>query len=311
MPGPQVSVVLPTRNRSSMLMQALGSALGQEDVQVEVVVVDEGSSDDTPQRLERVADDRVHVLRNDPAKGVARARNGAIARSRGEWIAFLDDDDLWAPENLRTQLAAAGEGRHSLSYCRRIEVDERGSVLNESHPVHVDGLARRLLANNVIGTPSGVLVRADLLDRVGVFDERLSALADWDLWIRAAAEGSAVACPQPLVAYRHHPQNMMTTDAAAIMAEFELLREKHREAASRAGIEFGAAWLTRWHASRDLAAGRRLSAARTFLRSGLRNRDRRDLARAAGALGGELFQRAGRAAERRTTARPDWLDRYA
>lgn len=311
MTAPQVSVVLPTRNRSSMLMQALSSALDQEDVQLETIVVDEGSSDETQERLEQVGDERVDVIRHDPAKGVARARNAAIARSSGEWIAFLDDDDIWAPRNLRTQVAD-GTGRgHSLSYCRRIEIDQRGFVLHVSHPTSTDDLARRLLSNNVVGTPSGVVVRADLLERVGVFDERLSALADWDLWIRAAGDGVAVARPEPLVAYRHHPQNMMTTNAPAIMAEFELLREKHGEAARRAGVEFGAQWLTRWHAASDLAAGRRLSAARAFLRSGLKLRDRRDLARAVGALGGDLVQRVGQAAERRTTTRPDWLDRYA
>jgi hypothetical protein len=104
---------------------------------------------------------------------------------------------------------------------------------------------------------------------------------------------------------------MMTTDAPAIMAEFELLREKHQDAARRAGVEFGAPWLTRWRASRDLAAGRRVRAARTFLRSAVKLRNRRDLARAVGALGGDIFQRVGRSAEGRITTRPDWLDRYA
>lgn len=304
-------MVLPTRNRSSMLMQALSSALSQEGVHLEVVVVDEGSSDDTSERLAGIVDDRLHVLRHEAPKGVAPARNAAIARARGEWIAFLDDDDLWAPENLSTQLAAAGRGGHSLSYCRRIEIDARGFVLHLSHAVRADDLARRMLSNNVIGGPSGVLMRAELLDRIGAFDERFSAFADWDLWIRAAAGGTAVASPEPLVAYRHHPQNMMTADPAAIMAEFELLREKHEEAAKRVGLEFGAAWLTRWRAARDLAEGRRLSAARAYFRTGVKLRDRRDLLRAAAALSGNLFQRAGQSAERRTTARPEWLDRYA
>src|SRR6476660_5040635 len=212
MATPEVSVVLPTRNRSSMLMQAVSSALSQEGVQLEVIVIDEGSSDDTPERLARIDDDRLGVIRHERPKGVAPARNAAIARARGGWIAFLDDDDLWAPDNLRTQLAAAGSGAHSLSYCRRIEIDEQGFVLHLSHRVHADDLARRMLSNNVIGGPSGVLVRTDLLERVGAFDESFSALADWDLWIRAAAGGTAVACPEPLVAYRHHAQNMMTAD---------------------------------------------------------------------------------------------------
>jgi glycosyltransferase involved in cell wall biosynthesis len=311
MPAPEVSVVLPTRNRSSMLMQAVSSALSQEGVELEVVVIDEGSSDETPERLGEIEDDRLSVLSHDQPKGVATARNAAIARARGEWIAFLDDDDLWAPQNLRTQLAGANDAGHSLSYCRRIEIDQQGFVLHLSHAVRADDLARRMLSNNVIGGPSGVLVRADLLERVGAFDERLSALADWDLWIRAAAGGTAIACAEPLVAYRHHPENMMTADPAAIMAEFDLLRQKHREAARRAGVEFGAAWLNRWRADRDLAEGRRLSAARAYLRTGIKLRDRRDLLRAAAALSGNLFQRAGQSAERRMTARPEWLDRYA
>jgi hypothetical protein len=104
---------------------------------------------------------------------------------------------------------------------------------------------------------------------------------------------------------------MMTADPAAIMAEFDLLREKHRDRARKAGVEFGAAWLARWRAARELAEGRRLSAARAYFRAGVKLRDRRDLLRAVAALSGNLFQRAGQSAERRMTARPDWLDRYA
>jgi glycosyltransferase involved in cell wall biosynthesis len=311
MPAPHVSVVLPTRNRSAMLRKSLRSALDQDGIGLEVIVVDEGSSDDTAEQLKRIDDERLTVLRNDPAQGVARARNAAIERARGKWIAFLDDDDLWAPGYLQAQLATAAEQCLSLCYSGRIEIDERGDLINNAYRPQPRRLSRRLLANNAIGGPTGVIVRADLLETVGRFDERLSALADWDLWIRAVHDGRSGACAEPLVAYRNHPTRMMVTNAAEVMAEFELLREKHAAAARAAGMQFGAAWLGRWTAARNLAAGRRLKASAGFLRSALRERSGRDLARAAGALGGGPLQRLGRYAEARVTARPEWLDRYA
>ena len=207
---------------------------------------------------------------------MARARNAAIERAHGEWIAFLDDDDLWAPGYLRAQLATAADQGLSLCYSGRIEIDERGDVINNAYRPRPQRLARRLLANNAIGGPTGVVVRADLLESTGRFDERLSALADWDLWIRAARGGRAGACAEPLVAYRNHPTRMMVTDAAEIMAEFELLREKHAEAARAAGMQFGAAWLGRWTAARNLAAGRRLKATAASSASALRERSGRD-----------------------------------
>jgi len=311
MRAPQVSVVLPTRNRSSMLMKALRSALDQEEVELEVLVVDEGSSDDTQARLNGVDDQRLTVLRHDSAQGVARARNAAIERALGAWIAFLDDDDLWAPANLRTQLDAANQRGLSLSYCGRIEIDEHGAVINTASPPDPNDLPRRLLTNNSIGGPTGVVVQAALLQHVGRFDERLSALADWDLWIRAARGGVVGGCPEPLVACRSHPQNMMVAEVDQIEADFELLREKYGKDARQAGIEFGANFLGRWTAARELASGRRLKAARGYLGVAAKDRSPRDVARALGALGGDLFRRLGRYAEARITPRPDWLDRYA
>jgi hypothetical protein len=155
------------------------------------------------------------------------------------------------------------------------------------------------------------VVQAELLQQVGRFDERLSALADWDLWIRAARGGVVGGCPEPLVACRSHPQNMMVAEVDEIVADFELLREKYGKDARQAGIEFGANVLGRWTAARELASGRRLKAARGYLGVAARDRSPRDVARALGALGGDLFRRLGRYAEARITPRPDWLDRYA
>jgi glycosyltransferase involved in cell wall biosynthesis len=309
--APQVSVALPTRNRWAMLEQALGSALGQRGVEVEVIVVDEASSDETPERLQRIDDDRVSFVRHDTPKGPAAARNTAIERARGEWIAFLDDDDLWSPEKLHTQLSRALANGHQWSYTGRIEVDHRMAVIHAFHPPDPGDLTTRLLSNNTIGGPSSVVLRKDLLDRIGAFDERLPPLEDWDLWIRAAALGSAQSCPEPLIAYRFHPENLMITAADRITKSFELLSAKHRGAAADAGFEFGAVWLARWIAARDLAAGRRLPAARAYLRCASLERSPRDIVRAVGALAGGRLEALGRSMEARMNSRPDWLERYA
>jgi glycosyltransferase involved in cell wall biosynthesis len=308
---PQVSIALPTRNRWPMLERALASALGQQGVEVEVIVVDEASSDETPERLQGIDDERVSFLRHDSPRGPAAARNSAIERARGEWIAFLDDDDIWAPRKLHTQLSRATQNGHQWSYTGRVEVDHRMTVIHTFGPPDPADLATRLLSNNTIGGPSSVVLKKDLLDRIGSFDERLPPLEDWDMWIRAAAADSAQVCPEPLIAYRFHPQNLMTTASERITSSFDLLAAKHQAAAEAAGVEFGAVWFARWVAARDLAAGHRLRAARAYLRCASVERNPRDVVRAAGALAGGRLERLGRSVEARASRRPDWLEEHA
>src|SRR5213592_4830183 len=111
-PGPEVSVVIPTHSRWDLLSTAaLPAALAQEAVVLEIVIVDDGSTDSTAERLAEITDTRVRVIRHERARGVAQARNAGIGAARGTWIALLDDDDLWAPDKLRTQLdTATSEG---------------------------------------------------------------------------------------------------------------------------------------------------------------------------------------------------------
>jgi glycosyltransferase involved in cell wall biosynthesis len=250
-------------------------------------------------------------VRHDTPRGPAAARNAAIERARGEWIAFLDDDDLWAPGKLSTQLARAEAGGHGMSYTGRLEVDGDLKAMGHRQAAVAGDLARELLSNNVIGGPSCVILRRDLLERIGGFDQRLPPLEDWDLWIRAAAETSVDACGEVLIAYRFHPENLMTTAVERINRSFELLSEKHREAAAAAGVEFGSIWFERWAAGRELAANHRVRAARALLRSAVRAREPRDVARAVVALGGGRLERLARSAESRTVTPPDWLKRYA
>ena len=101
-----VTVVLPTRDRRSLLERSLGSALDQTGVELDVLVVDDGSTDDTAAWVASVDDPRVTLVTHLESRGVAAARNTGIERARTPWIAFLDDDDVWAPAKLEEQLAA-------------------------------------------------------------------------------------------------------------------------------------------------------------------------------------------------------------
>jgi glycosyltransferase involved in cell wall biosynthesis len=268
MVAPEVTVVIPTRDRWPRLEPTLRGALGQDDVSLEVVVVDDGSVDETPVRLAEVKDPRLRVLRHDSSRGVAAARNAALATARGAWIAFLDDDDLWAPAKLRKQLTAAGDAKAAWVYSGAIVVDESLSVVEVYEPPPSAGLADMLLAYNAVPAgASNVMARADAIRAVGGYDETLSQLADWDLWIRLALAGPPAVCEEPLMAYVQHSSGMLVSDKSGLIDEFERLEEKYREACEQRGVRLDHVGLVRWMAWGDSRGGRRGRAAGGYLRA--------------------------------------------
>jgi Glycosyl transferase family 2 len=304
--APEVTVVIPTRNRWPLLAKtALPAALGQEDVDHEVVVVDDGSSDETPARLAELADERVRVARHDERRGVAQARNTGIASARGEWVAFLDDDDIWAPRKLRMQVDAARSRGAGFAYGGSVWVDERKRFLYGHEAPDPRTLRKQLLRRNVMWSGcSNVIVRTDLVQRVGGFDETLFQLADWDLWLRLAREAEAACCRGVVVGYTRHPENMLLVDPVDVFREFEYLVEKHRADSEQLGVAFDRAWFARWVATGHLRAGRRRVAARSYLRGVTTARSAGNVVRAAAALLGDPVVSLGR----RTLARlPGWL----
>ena len=130
----EVTVVVPTRNRASMLGQALRSVAAQHEVDLEAGVVDDGSTDATAALVSSMGDRRLRLIRHQRPRGVSVARNRGVAEARGRWVAFLDDDDLWAPDKLSRQLAAAERDGRGWAVTGAVSVDEGLRVLAGEPP---------------------------------------------------------------------------------------------------------------------------------------------------------------------------------
>jgi glycosyltransferase involved in cell wall biosynthesis len=291
---PLVSVVIPSRNRAMLLRRTLRTVLAQKPVDLEVVVVDDGSTDDTA-AVAAAADSRVVVCRNSRAAGVSTARNRGIAEARGEWIAFCDDDDLWSPNKLALQLRAAEEADAEWAYGGDVNVDANLRVLSGGPPPDsADVVALLPRWNPLPSGGSNVIVRASLLAAVGGFDPALRRTEDWDLWIRIARRGPPACVRKPLVAYRFHPGNV-TTDPKEMVHEARRLAARYAIPVDIAAMHRRAAWAA-------LRGGRRLLAIRHYAHA-VALGDLRSVARAVYALThpavgtDRLFDRLGRDAE--------------
>jgi glycosyltransferase involved in cell wall biosynthesis len=269
--APEVSVIIPTRDRWPLLSTALWGALAQEGVEHEVIVVDDGSRDETPDRLGVVGDPRLKVLRHESSRGVAAARNTGIAEAGGNWLAFLDDDDLWSPHKLRLQIAAVRSQGATFAYGAAVVLDaHRRPVEVLPAPDPEDTVRLVLPRNRIPASGSNVLASAAAVGAAGGFDEGLSHFEDWDLWLRIADGGRAAACAEVLTAYVQHEGSMLLVDKRGLIDQFQRLAQKHRALSERRGARFDRAGLTGYLAWGDERAGHTLRAARGYLASGLR-----------------------------------------
>jgi glycosyltransferase involved in cell wall biosynthesis len=271
-----ISVVIPTRDRRDLLRFAILSVLSQQRVEIEVIVVDDASTDDTADMVSSLADGRLRVVRQTSPGGVSAARNRGLAEASGGWVAFLDDDDLWAPHKLALQLEAATRSNRTWAYAGDVNVDNDLRVLTAFAPPTPGQVMDRLPRYNPV--PSGasnVLVRADALAEAGPFDSGLRRTEDWDMWIRVARTGPPAFVPRPLVAYRFHSANI-AGETIAIVEEADKLAARHGIRVDRAAMQRRAAWIS-------LRAGDRRRAVRHYARA-VAMGDIRSAARAAVAL---------------------------
>ena len=304
---PLVSVVVPSYNRAALLKRTLRAILAQQLTDLEVLVVDDGSTDDTG-AIAAAADPRVVVIRHQQPAGVSAARNRGIAAARGEWIAFCDDDDLWSPHKLIRQLKAVERAGADWAYAGDVNVDERLRVLSGGPPPDPEAVVALMPRWNPLASGgSNVLVRSSLLAAVGGFDPGLRRTEDWDLWIRIARTGSPAWVREPLAAYRFHGGNIVT-DPEGMVEEARRLAERYAIPVDLTAMHRRAAWA----ALRD---GRRLLALGHYARA-VAGGDLRSLGRAAVAAvhpavgSNQLFRFAGRDADWIAQAE-GWLGAFA
>ena len=281
-----VSVVIPTHDRGRVVVEAIESALAQTHPPLEVIVVDDGSTDETAERVGRLRDARVRYLRR-PHAGVSAARNAGIAAATGDLVAFLDSDDLWKPDKVEAEIAAlarypsAGGVFSDLekvdgatfvpSFMRRTRVFSRllaARAYREGLLLSARALSLCLLQEVPIKTPA-LTVRRSALERVGGFNEAWTSSEDWEFLLRFARRESLVYVDRPLAVIRISADSLRRRDQERgelmmlrlLASERRRVSDPEARRAATIGIVERAKHLSWYYRDR----GRRLAAARTCL----------------------------------------------
>ena len=225
----RVSVIIPTYRRPEFLRRAIESVLNQTFQEFELIVVDDCSGDLTHQVMKNYTDPRICFLQHKTKKGGAAARNTGIRISQGQYIAFLDDDDEWLPEKLKLQVDLLNNSPWEVGvvYTGYNKVaKETGELLAYKAATKTGNLSLALHDKNWVGTTSSVLFRKECIETVGLFDENLSSLQDYDLWIRISREFEFASINQPLVIYQVHTERI-STNLEALRQGLTLMLKKH------------------------------------------------------------------------------------
>ena len=243
---PTVTVIIPTYNRMGLLSRALTSVARQTRPPDEVVLVDDGSTDDTEGLIRRQFP-HVRYLQQEN-RGVAAARNRGIREAKGEWLAFLDSDDEWLPHKLERQLDAVRE-EPEFSLCHTNEIwIRRGKRVNplKKHAKSGGYIFKKCLPLCVI-SPSSVLIHRSLFEQVGLFDESLPACEDYDLWLRVTAIRPVLYLEELLIikygghadqlSRRHWGMDRFRIRALENVIDSETLSAEDRRAAARMLVE--------------------------------------------------------------------------
>ena len=220
---PEVSVIIPTCNREEMLLRALRSVKAQTYLNYEVIIVDDGSTDNTQNSIIRMHDQNINYFRYEISSGTsAKPRNAGLKKARGKYIAFLDDDDEWLPtllEKLTEKIKILNE-KVGVVYCGIMLVDTKGIVLRMSHPMLRGTLWPRMLVGPV-GTLSSSLIRRECFNKVGLFDVQ-EAGTHGDMWVRLAKHYDFDYVPDILTRYHIHENQMSNTRKPIIGREVRL-----------------------------------------------------------------------------------------
>lgn len=306
MTSPSFSVVIAAYNAQRTIAETLESVLAQSDQDFEIVVTDDGSTDDTLRVLLDFAtdEDRLRVA-SQPNMGVAAARNFSISNARGRFVAFMDADDIWHPEKLARHASMHADAPDidasfaRVSFCPDCEGPLRAGRTKSSVPDR-DCRLEDVVIENVICTMSNLVVKRSVLEGVGGFDASMRHVEDQDLLARLVGRGFRLrGMPETLVGYRMS-EDGLSCDFASMLAAWRELADRWSE---QVNIKRGEALYCRYLARRALRAGASAQIARQFVRRGMESDARafmsdgaRGALTASGAMaGGLLPSRARRA----------------
>jgi len=227
----KVSIIIPTYNCSSLLERAIKSVLAQTYENWELIIVDDGSTDGTKDLVAnfRKIEPRIKYIWQNNSGAPARPRNTGIKSASGEYIAFLDHDDEWLPNKLEKQVALL-ENSPEIAFvsCNVIVVSPKRSELISSPKYKGENFLKKMLEKNLILTASSVVVRREIFDKVGLFDETLKFADDWDMWVRIALKYKFDYIDEPLVKYFWHGKNrIIKTNISERIQDYEYFIYKH------------------------------------------------------------------------------------
>ena len=230
---PTVSVIIPTYNRAHLIVRAIQSVLNQTYQDFELIIVDDGSTDNTEEVIRKFQeqDKRVKYIRHEKNRGGSAARNTGIKNAKGEYIAFQDSDDEWLPEKLKKQMEVFKDAPSELGVVSTgyIFIDElNGDTGKQFIPKKKGWIYEELLAGNCVGTTSTILIKRKCFEKAGLFDENLPSCQDWEMWIRIAKGHQFDFIENPLVRYYIH-KNRITTDLENKIKGIKIVINKYFE----------------------------------------------------------------------------------
>lgn len=222
-----ISVIIPTYNHGKYIQDAIDSVLAQTYNPVEIIVIDDGSTDDTRSRVEKYSSKVKYIYKQN--QGLSAARNTGIANATGKYVAILDADDMWHPEKLELQaLQMLSSENVGLVGCEdEFVAEDKKSTGRTEKKLHLLGqkkILHELLFSNAIGSGgSGALVKKDCFNSVGLFDENLRSAEDWDMWLRISRLYEVRFVDKPLVKIRVRADSMSAPLNAETMLKNELI----------------------------------------------------------------------------------------
>ncbi len=226
-----VSVIIPTYKRyPDMVKRAIQSVINQTYRNIEIIIVDDSPSDFEGRKMienmiASLNDNRIKYIKHSDNMGACAARNTGIKESKGEYLAFLDDDDEWLPTKLEKQLAMMSKPDVGLIYCRQIIVNDKTKTQVVDNRKFYSGKVfdKLMLVGNFIGSTSFVLIRRECFNECGLFDVKMKSGQDFELWLRIAQKYKVAYVDEPLVIYHIHTGKRISTNPLNKIQGQELL----------------------------------------------------------------------------------------